>query len=129
MGAYRYKIAAYNNRMYTGYRFVDNKVRSLIGAKFWIAENGNRNRYLYNIYDTTTEKFLYDYTDLFRDFEHAKKIIRSSNSLLYEETVINYINNFKKKWEPKAGVSISAYFEDLMTLFNTISNKTVPINI
>lgn len=112
----KYRVVAYNNRMYKDFRFVDNTIRTLMGAKFWIGEKGDRTRYLYNIYDTKTETLLWDFSELFSDYERVKNIILKT-SPIYSEALMNLIFNFKNKWENLYYNSISIYFEDLMAIY------------
>ena len=122
-----YKVVAYNPRTYRSFRYVDDEERTLWGAQYWIGANGDMSRYLYDIMDTRTDKLKYDYTELFKDFSHIKKIILKTNSN-YSEPLLIYIFNFKKKWEKRAGVSTSIYFADLMTLYQSEMAKYEQLN-
>jgi len=73
----KYRVVAYNNRMYKDWRFVGNDVKTLSGAKYWIAQSGDRTRYLYNIYNIETETLVYDYSKLFKDYERVRSIIKN----------------------------------------------------
>jgi hypothetical protein len=125
---FRYKVVAYNPRMYRSFRYVDDEERTYLGAKYWIGANGDMSRYLYDIIDTRTGKLQYDYTEMFRDFNHIKKIIFKTNAN-YSDPLMIYIFNFKKKWEKRIGVSTSIYFADLMTLYQSEMEKYAPKNL
>jgi hypothetical protein len=114
----RYKVVAYNNRMYKDFRFVDDNLRSLSGAKYWIAQSGDRTRYLYNIYDVETKTLIYDFSEMFSDYERVRNIVQKT-SPIYSESLTNLIFNFKTKWEPEFSNSISIYFEDLMAIYQS----------
>ena len=118
-----YHIVAYNNRMYKGHKYVNNNLYTFYGAQRWLFENGNRSRYLYDLLDAKTGKLYYDYTEMLNDYEAVKNTIHSTN-LIYEESLMNYIFNFKQKWTKFCGeASISIYFEDLMTMFQFQMDK------
>ena len=118
--AVKYRIVAYNNRMYKNYKFVDNKLYSFIDAKLWIQSNGDFDKYLYDLYDTRTKELFYNYNDMIDEYYKVKDIITSEKNNGYHiESLKNYIFNFKEKWQIKhTKKSPQIYFEDLMTIFN-----------
>jgi hypothetical protein len=114
----RYHIVAYNNRMYKGYRYVNEEVYTMLGAKLWINEYADRTKYVYDLFDIKKQKLVYDYSIMFLDFDAVKEIIRTTNGIR-QEAVRKIIFNFKHKWTPVAGdQAASIYFADLMTLFS-----------
>lgn len=118
--AVKYRIVAYNNRMYKNYRFVDNKKYSFIDAKLWIENNGNRSRYLYDLYDTKKNELFYNYEDMIDEYRIVRDMINSTeNNGNHVDSIKNIIFNFKNKWEIKHTVKTpQMYFEDLMTIYN-----------
>jgi hypothetical protein len=114
----KYKVVAYNNRMYKDFRFVDDNIRTLAVSKYWIAQYGDRTRYLYNIYDVETKTLVYDFSELFRDYERVRNIILKTTPI-YSDSLMKLIFNFKSKWEPEFKNSISIYFEDLMAIYQS----------
>jgi hypothetical protein len=113
----RYRIVAYNNRTYSGFRHVNEQVYTILGAKMWLSENADRTRYVYDLYDIRKKSLVYDYTGMFDDFESVKKLILKTNAN-YEDAMRKLIFNFKLKWTPKAGdQAASIYFADLMSIF------------
>jgi len=113
----RYRIVAYNNRMYKGYRCVNDVVYTMIGAKMWLYEKADRTRYVYDILDLRKEKLVYDYSVMFEDFESVRIVIRTTDGNKMD-SVRKLIFNFKHKWTPIAGdQAASIYFADLMVLY------------
>jgi len=116
----RYRIVAYNNRMYKDYRFINSQKYTYFGVKEWIEKNGDRDRYLYNFYDIITKTLLYNYEKMIKEYEEVKKVINDYRiNGKHEETLLNYIFNFKNKWEKHYSKKApQIYFEDLMVLYN-----------
>lgn len=114
----KYQIVAYNNRTYVGYRPVDHNLYTWLGAKLWLAENGDRTRYVYDLFDVKKQKLVYDYSGMFRDYDRVKLYIKSSQ-YLHEDGCRRVIFSFMHKWAAIAGdQAASIYFADLMALFN-----------
>jgi hypothetical protein len=114
----KYQIVAYNNRMYTGYRPVNNYLYTWIGSKLWLNEFADRTRYVYDLYDTKKKRLVHDYSDMFTDFEWVKKQIKNSH-FAHEDAIRRLIFNYKYKWTTIAGdQAASIYFADLMVIFN-----------
>lgn len=120
----KYRIVAYNNRMYKNYRFVDNKKYSYLDAKLWIEQNGDRDRYLYDLYDTKKKEFFYNYGEMINEYQIVKNQLNSDkNNGHHSEALKIYIFNFKEKWQIKhSNKAPQIYFEDLMTLYNEKMN-------
>ena len=118
--AVKYRIVAYNNRMYKNYRFVDNKKYNFIDAKLWIENNGDKDKYLYDFYDTKKRELFYNYEEMIDDYYAVKNLIKSDkNNGHHVEALKNCIFNFKEKWQIKhTPKTPQMYFEDLMTIFN-----------
>jgi hypothetical protein len=116
----KYRIVAYNNRMYKNYRFVDNKLYNFIDAKLWIENNGDRSRYLYDLYDIKKNELFYNYENMIDEYYTVKNIINSKNNNGHHvEALKKFIFNFKDKWQTKhTKKAPQMYFEDLMTIFN-----------
>jgi hypothetical protein len=106
--------------MYKDYRFVNSELYTYFGVKAWIEENGDRDRYLYNFYDTFSKTLLYDYEKMIKEYKYVKNVISDyKNNGKHEETLLNYIFNFKNKWEKYYSKRTpQIYFEDLMVLYN-----------
>jgi hypothetical protein len=130
----RYRIVAYNNRMYEGWKFVDNVQYTMYGAKSWIDTHGDRDRYLYDLYDIAENELVYNYESMIKDFKAVKKVIARNDINVYDhnvhfndyhsEALKKYIFNFKEKWNIKFGIKApQIYFEDLMTLYNLKTEK------
>ncbi|MDD4970731.1 MAG: hypothetical protein PHT07_14995 [Paludibacter sp.] len=119
----KYHIVAYNNRMYSGYRYVNDSTYTWISAEFWLDKHADRSRYVYDLFDIKKGQLVYDYTEMVQDFESVKNIILNINAY-HEDTARKMIFNFKSKWTRIAGYqAASLYFSDLMTIYNTQMQK------
>jgi hypothetical protein len=123
----RYRLVAYNNRLYPDWRFVNNEVYTMIGIKSWLCKYGRRDKYIYDIYDVRTGELRYNYEQMILEYLRIKAMFgnpKSLNPVQYQESLREYIFCFKRKWERRFGQSIAKfYFEELMILHNNCFEK------
>lgn len=120
----RYMVAAYNNRIYEGYRFVDTETRTYFGACYWINQHGDRSRYVYDLYDVVLRKMVINYQPMIDEFDYVKKSILKTTAD-HSTPLRVYIFNFKMKWEKRFGKNaVGIYFSDLMAIYKTRMEQT-----
>ena len=123
----RYRIVAYNNRLYPDWKFVNPDTYTMVGVKQWLSKYGKRDRYLYDIYDVKTGELKYDYEKMIIEYLKIRSIFndeKSINPILHQESIRKYIFCFKNKWETVFSyVATKPYFEELMILYNNYFDK------
>lgn len=120
----RYMIVAYNNRTYEGYRFINSEKYTFFGANYWINQNGDRTRYIYDLYDVVLRKLVINYQPMIDEFNYVKNSILKTTAA-HSIPLRVYIFNFKMKWDKKFGKNASGiYFSDLMAIYKTQMEKT-----
>jgi len=138
----RYRLVAYNNRLYPDWKFVNPETYTMIGIKSWLAKYGRTDKYLYDIYDVKTGELKYDYEKMILEYlrirsmfndektlgfnkKKLKKIKKIElNPILHQESLKEYIFCFKHKWEHNLpNIAVKPYFEELMILFNNYFDR------
>jgi hypothetical protein len=117
-------IVAYNNRTYEGYRFVIPEVFTFFGANYWINQNGDKARYVYDLYDIALRKLVINHQPMIDEFNYVKNIILKTTAN-YSASLRVYIFNFKRKWDRRFGEAAAGiYFLDLMVIYKIQMEKT-----
>jgi len=118
----RFRVVAYNNRTYKGYKFATQDVFTKKGARTWLVHNADFDRYVYDLLDIKTNKFEINYQPMIDDFEYIKKVIKNKNNTGYHSEYIEKLMfNFKSKWDIRVGkMATKIYFEDLCAVFNSV---------
>ena len=94
----KYQIVAYNNRMYKGFRYVTFIPMTFIQTKNWITDHGDETRYIYDLYDIKTCKMKYNYSQMLKDYNYIKKVIKNeNNNFSHMQPLKEYIFAFKNK--------------------------------
>jgi hypothetical protein len=120
----RYLIVAYNNRMYEGFKTVSPELYTFFGANYWINQNGDRSRYVYDLYDVINKRLVIDHQPMIDEFNYVKESILKT-SARHATPLRVYIFNFKVKWDKIYGKSATAiYFSDLMVIYKMQMEKT-----
>jgi len=124
----RYLIVAYNNRMYEGFKTISPELYTFFGANYWINQNGDKSRYVYDLYDVINKKLVINHQPMIDEFNYVKKSIMKT-SASHAGPLRVYIFNFKVKWDKIYGKAASGiYFSDLMAIYKMQMEKTGIMN-
>lgn len=110
--------------MYEGYKTVFPDLLTFFGANYWINENGDKNRYVYDLYDVIEKKLVINHQPMIDEFKYVKNSILKT-SANFASPLRVYIFNFKVKWERIYGKEAAAiYFSDLMAIYKSQMENT-----